>query len=146
MISTLSTIVIAPPEGHLATYIASLRKLRELPNGTLYPAHGPPRRDAHAAIDGYIRHRAFRESKILSAFAPQCERADEEPARRDARRDLTRARAEALAFETVLERAYDDVKEEAMPMARLALQAGLEKLVEEGRVVKSGHRYALARP
>jgi endoribonuclease LACTB2 len=146
MISTLSTIVIAPPEGHLATYLASLQKLRQLPNGTLYPAHGPPRRDAHAAIDGYLRHRALRESKILSAFTARDESAGEKVDARRVSRDTGDERVRALDFETIRGRAYDDVKEEAIPLARLALRAGLEKLVEEGRVVESGDGYALASP
>jgi endoribonuclease LACTB2 len=146
MISTLSTIVIAPPEGHLATYLASLRKLRQLPNGTLYPAHGPPRRDAHAAIDGYLRHRALRESKILSALAAHGESAGEATGARRASRDADDDRVRALDFETILGRAYDDVKDEALPLARLALRAGLEKLVEEGRVIENGDGYALASP
>lgn len=124
MISTLSTIVIAPPEGHLATYVASLRKLRALPNGTLYPAHGPATRDAHATIDAYLRHRAQREEKLLRAWK-------KEPAR------------SSLALEELLARVYDDVAAEALPLARLSLAAGLEKLVEEGRVEATAGGYAL---
>ncbi|MFN0151603.1 MAG: MBL fold metallo-hydrolase [bacterium] len=124
MVSTLSTIVIAPPEGHLATYLASLRRLRALPNGTLYPAHGPAKRDAHATIDSYLRHRAQREEKLLSAWAG--------------------APAESrLSLDALLARAYDDVAADALPLARLSLAAGIEKLVEEGRVEATADGYAL---
>jgi glyoxylase-like metal-dependent hydrolase (beta-lactamase superfamily II) len=123
LVSTLSTIVIAPPEGHLATYLASLRRLRQLPNGTLYPSHGPAKRDAHATIDAYLRHRAQREEKIVAVLAT--------------------AGPMGIAFEALLGRAYDDVLTAALPLARLSLAAGLEKLVEEGRVERSGDLYRL---
>ena len=42
MVSTLSSVVIAPPEGNLAVYLDSLRRLRTYPARLLLPAHGPP--------------------------------------------------------------------------------------------------------
>jgi glyoxylase-like metal-dependent hydrolase (beta-lactamase superfamily II) len=109
LVSTLSTILIAPPDGHLATYLESLRRLRALPRGTLYPAHGPAQRDSHRVLDAYLQHRAERERKIVAAL-------DAEP------RDL----------DTLLPLAYDDVAPEALPLARRALCAGLIKLCEDG--------------
>ena len=41
MVSTVATIMIDPPEGHLATYMDSLERLSRVPMTTLYPAHGP---------------------------------------------------------------------------------------------------------
>lgn len=120
MISTVSTIVIMPPEGHLATYLASLARLRTLPSATLYPAHGPAKRDSHAVIDTYLAHRAQRERKIIGALGPEPRTPDE-----------------------VLPLAYDDVAPEAWPLARMSLEAGLIKLCEEQIARETGGRYAL---
>jgi glyoxylase-like metal-dependent hydrolase (beta-lactamase superfamily II)/8-oxo-dGTP pyrophosphatase MutT (NUDIX family) len=121
MVSTVSTILVAPPDGHLATYMQSLRRLREFPASTLYPAHGPAKRDSHAVLDHYLQHRAMRERKIIAALS-------ETP------RDL----------EAILAQAYDDVTAEALPLARRALQGGLVKLCEEGvaTAVAGGFRRA----
>src|SRR5439155_26347356 len=40
MISTLSSVVIAPPEGDLVTYLQSLQRLRTVDCRLLLPAHG----------------------------------------------------------------------------------------------------------
>src|SRR5260370_20868704 len=40
LISTLSSVVIAPPDGELALYLASLRRLLALPARLLLPPHG----------------------------------------------------------------------------------------------------------
>lgn len=121
LVSTISTVVIAPPEGHLATYLASLRRLRTLPAATLYPAHGPARRDSHAVLDGYLAHRARREERVLAALG-----------------------AELRPLEEILALAYDDVGPEALALARRSLLAGLAKLVEEGRAEERGGAYRLA--
>src|SRR5207244_12296665 len=40
MISTITSIVIVPPEGDLSVYLSSLRRLRGLDARLLLPAHG----------------------------------------------------------------------------------------------------------
>ena len=42
MLSTLSTMVIDPPEGDMAEYERQLARLAALGLRALYPAHGPP--------------------------------------------------------------------------------------------------------
>jgi glyoxylase-like metal-dependent hydrolase (beta-lactamase superfamily II)/8-oxo-dGTP pyrophosphatase MutT (NUDIX family) len=115
LVSTVSTIVVSPPEGHMATYLASLRRLRAFPSATLYPAHGPAKRDSHAVLDAYLAHRARREEKVLGALD-----------------------AAFRPLDDVLARAYDDAAPAARDLARRSLLAGLEKLVEEGRVEERG--------
>ena len=68
MVSTLSTIVIDPPEGHMATYLDSLRALLAEDIGTLYPAHGLAQLDGPALLRRYISHREERESKLVRAI------------------------------------------------------------------------------
>ena len=110
--STLSTIVIDPPEGHMATYLASVARVRALGIGVLHPAHGPAHPDGGALLGALLEHRRARERKLRGALALGA--ADEG--------DL-------------LARVYDDVTDERLlPLAARSLAAGLEKLAEEGRV------------
>jgi glyoxylase-like metal-dependent hydrolase (beta-lactamase superfamily II) len=62
------TTVIDPPEGDLAAYLRSLRRLRELSPRTIYPGHGPVVLRAVAKLDEYLDHRAMREEQVLSAL------------------------------------------------------------------------------
>ena len=63
------TTTIFPPDGHMADYIRSLRRLRALEPRRIFPAHGPTRDDAVALIDEYIAHRLQREQQVLDAIA-----------------------------------------------------------------------------
>ena len=110
MLSTVSTILIDPPEGHMRTYLDSLARLLHEPMGTLYPAHGPAHRDGHALIREFIAHRADRESQALQALS-----------------------ASPTPVETLVEEIYTDVPREAWPLAARSLLAELIKLEEDGR-------------
>ena len=63
------TTAIFPPDGNMADYLRSLRKLRALEPRRIFPAHGPTRDDAVALIDEYIEHRLAREQQIVDALA-----------------------------------------------------------------------------
>ena len=67
MVSTVTSIVIAPPDGNLAEYLRSLRRLRELPSRMLLPAHGNVSARPQQVIDDAIAHRAKREQQL-----PRC--------------------------------------------------------------------------
>lgn len=120
MISTASTVVIEPPDGHMKTYLESLARMRALPKATLYPAHGPAQRDSHAVLDRYLQHRAQRERKIVAALA-----------------------GEPRSLDDILARAYDDVGPDVAALARLSLRAGLIKLCEDRVAIEVGERYRL---
>jgi glyoxylase-like metal-dependent hydrolase (beta-lactamase superfamily II) len=62
------TSVIDPPEGDLAAYLRSLRRMRELGPRTIYPGHGPVVLRALAKLDEYLDHRTMREEQILTAL------------------------------------------------------------------------------
>lgn len=62
------TTAIFPPDGDMADYIASLRKLRAREPRRIFPAHGPVRDDAVALIDEYIAHRLDRERQVIEAL------------------------------------------------------------------------------
>lgn len=110
MMSTISTIIIDPPEGNLATYLKSLERLEQYSISTLYPAHGPALRDGRRLAQKYLRHRRQREATLIKVLG-------EQPA------DLA----------ALLPKVYWDADERLYPFAARSLQAGLEKLAEEGR-------------
>jgi glyoxylase-like metal-dependent hydrolase (beta-lactamase superfamily II) len=60
-----STTVVVPPDGDMAAYMASLRKLRERDDRVYYPAHGPPVTNPGQYLRGLIGHRMQREKQIL---------------------------------------------------------------------------------
>jgi len=113
LVSTISTIVIDPPEGHLATYLASLERMRALNLGVLYPSHGPVARQASPVLAYYLKHRAKRERALIEALD-------------DGVTDLAQ----------LVARVYIDTPPELHGLARKSLLAGIEKLREEGRSVE----------
>jgi len=60
-----STTVVVPPDGEMATYMASLDKLRERADRIYYPAHGPPVTNPQQYVRGLMGHRMQRERQIL---------------------------------------------------------------------------------
>lgn len=60
-----STTVIAPPEGTMRAYMASLRKLLDRSETTYLPGHGGPVVKPRRFVQGLIGHRAMREAAIL---------------------------------------------------------------------------------
>ena len=63
-----STSIVAPPDGAMGAYMASLHKLKKRPESLYFPGHGPSVRNAHAFVDHYIAHRNARESAILNTL------------------------------------------------------------------------------
>jgi glyoxylase-like metal-dependent hydrolase (beta-lactamase superfamily II) len=61
-----STSVVAPPDGVMADYMASLEKLREREETIYWPGHGGPVRDPKRYVRGLITHRRQRETSILT--------------------------------------------------------------------------------
>jgi glyoxylase-like metal-dependent hydrolase (beta-lactamase superfamily II) len=64
-----ATSVIAPPDGAMSDYMASLEKLTRRPETTYFPGHGGAVRDAQTFVGHYIRHRLAREEAILRRLA-----------------------------------------------------------------------------
>jgi glyoxylase-like metal-dependent hydrolase (beta-lactamase superfamily II) len=106
----LSTVVINPPDGDMAAYLASLRELAAHDLDWLAPGHGFLMAQPKRAIDAIVAHRLRREAKVIEAM---------------------RALGEADA-ETLLERVYDDVNPRLLAMAMRSLRAHLFKLRDEG--------------
>jgi glyoxylase-like metal-dependent hydrolase (beta-lactamase superfamily II) len=121
MVAGVGTILIDPPEGDMAEYLRQLRRLRDLPVGALYPAHGPTLPDGPAKLEEYLQHRAMREAKILAAIP-----------------------ASGATLEEIVEKGYDDVAAIVRPIAERSTVAILEKLMREGTVKQDGERYVTA--
>ncbi len=61
-----STSVVSPPDGDMTDYLASLQKLYEREQDTVYfPAHGPAVEKPRQLVRGMIGHRRQRERQIL---------------------------------------------------------------------------------
>ena len=60
-----STPIVAPPDGAMSDYMASLQKLARRPEPIYLPGHGGVVRDAPRFVQHYIRHRQGREASIL---------------------------------------------------------------------------------
>ena len=60
-----STPVVAPPDGAMSDYMASLQKLARRAESTYLPGHGGAVREAPRFVQHYIRHRQGREASIL---------------------------------------------------------------------------------
>jgi glyoxylase-like metal-dependent hydrolase (beta-lactamase superfamily II) len=63
-----STTVVAPPDGDMAQYMASLHKLLARDDAILYPTHGAPVRNPKPFLEAYLDHRLEREAQILACL------------------------------------------------------------------------------
>jgi glyoxylase-like metal-dependent hydrolase (beta-lactamase superfamily II) len=106
-----STVVIAPPDGDMRAYLASLRQLRELEMSGVAPGHGDYIDDAHGKVEEYLAHRQMREQAIAAALAQRG----------------------AATVEELVEDVYTDVPDVLHPIARFSVWAHLRKLNTERR-------------
>src|SRR6204780_4865692 len=60
-----STTIVAPPDGAMTDYMASLQKLARRSEPLYLPGHGAAVRDAPRYVEFLIRHRQGREASIL---------------------------------------------------------------------------------
>jgi glyoxylase-like metal-dependent hydrolase (beta-lactamase superfamily II) len=103
------TTVVAHPDGRLADYLDSLRRLRDLGALAVLPGHGPELTDLAAVADAYLAHREQRLDQVRAALA-------------ELGPDAT-ARA-------VVERVYADVDPVLWWAAELSVRAQLDYLRE----------------
>jgi len=103
------TTVVAHPDGVLADYLASLRRLAGLAGVTVLPGHGPELPDAGAAASYYLAHREQRLDQVRVVLA-------ELP---------------AASPGQVVERVYAEVDRALWPAAELSVRAQLAYLREE---------------
>ncbi|HXC88913.1 MAG TPA: MBL fold metallo-hydrolase [Stellaceae bacterium] len=63
-----STSVIAPPDGNMATYMASLDKLLTRGDAVYWPTHGPAITEPKDHVRAFIAHRREREAGIVACL------------------------------------------------------------------------------
>jgi glyoxylase-like metal-dependent hydrolase (beta-lactamase superfamily II) len=117
LIAGVGTVVIAPPEGDMRVYLASLERVAALPLRRIWPGHGDAIDDPHERIAGYIAHRMEREGKVVAAL-------------QDAGRPQTLAQLVPVV--------YTDTDASLHAWAAMSLLAHLLKLEAEGRVSRIG--------
>jgi glyoxylase-like metal-dependent hydrolase (beta-lactamase superfamily II) len=63
-----STSVIAPPDGDMAAYMASLDKLLQRSDAVYWPTHGPAITEPKEHVRAFIAHRREREAGIVACL------------------------------------------------------------------------------
>lgn len=119
LVSMLSSVVIAPPDGDLTEYLASLRRVREYDCRMLFPGHGSPSVRPRQTLDDCLAHRGRREAELMAALAAS---------QGQTAAELTR-------------RLYAELPEQMLLLAGWQIDAGLEKLRREGRATASSDGY-----
>ena len=61
-----STSIVAPPDGEMGAYMASLEKLRDRNETIYWPGHGGPVEQPQRFVRGILTHRKQRETSILA--------------------------------------------------------------------------------
>jgi glyoxylase-like metal-dependent hydrolase (beta-lactamase superfamily II) len=64
-----STSIVAPPDGSMADYMASLERLRGRSETIYWPGHGGPVREPQRYVRALAHHRRQREAAILARLA-----------------------------------------------------------------------------
>jgi glyoxylase-like metal-dependent hydrolase (beta-lactamase superfamily II) len=109
LVAGQGTVLIIPPDGDMAAYLASLRAMLALAPAAILPGHGPVIENAPALLQSYIDHRLARENQVLYWLSQGV------------------TTAEAIAAKIYADRP------EVLNIAPLQIEAHLEKLRREGR-------------
>lgn len=109
-----NTTVIAPPEGSMAGYIASLEKLLERSNAIYLPGHGAEIEEPQRAVKAYLLHRQWREQAVLRAV-----------------------RGGVGSIRDIVRMIYPDLSETLITAASLSVQAHVEHLMDKGEIART---------
>lgn len=118
-----STSVIAPPDGDMSDYMASLQKIYDRHDRVYYPAHGPQVDKPQQLVRGMTGHRRQRERQILRLI-------EESPAK----------------VEDMVPRMYQAVDRALWPAAGRSVLAHLIDLERRGMTMRADEVWSLARP
>ncbi len=110
-----ATSIVAPPDGAMADYMASLERLLERDDRLYLPGHGGPVTEPAAFLRGLRTHRRMRERAVLE-----------------------RIRAGDRRIPDMVKAIYRDTDPRLHGAAALSVLAHLEDLVEKGRVETDG--------
>jgi glyoxylase-like metal-dependent hydrolase (beta-lactamase superfamily II) len=107
-----NTSVIAPPEGHMGSYMRSLELLMERRDAVYFPAHGGPVHEPQRYVKALIFHRRWREGEILECL-----------------------RTGLASIAGMVSRMYNGIEPSLTGAASLAVLAQLEFMAEKGTVI-----------
>ena len=110
-----STSVVAPPDGSMADYMASLEKVRRRDAAIYWPGHGGPVREPQRYVRALASHRRQREAAIL-----------------------VRLEAGDTEIAEIVARVYAGLAPALIRAASLSTLAHLEDLIARGLVVSDG--------
>ncbi len=110
-----STTVIAPPDGNMRDYFASLELVQALNPASLWPTHGSPVTDVVPFIDAFVAHRLDREAQVLQAV-----------------------RDGVTLVPDMVRRLYIGVNEKLYKAAGRSVLAHMIKLIDDGLVTHDG--------
>jgi glyoxylase-like metal-dependent hydrolase (beta-lactamase superfamily II) len=116
-----STTVVAPPDGDMADYMASLAKLMGRSDVRYYPTHGAPVNEPQRLVKGMIAHRRQRETQILAQLAQG-----------------------PRAIPAMVEQMYAAIDRRLWPAAGRSVLAHLIDLEARGRVRRAGDDWQVA--
>ncbi|HEY6816168.1 MAG TPA: MBL fold metallo-hydrolase [Croceibacterium sp.] len=118
-----STTVVAPPDGDMTDYMASLDKLHARDDRIYYPAHGAAVTNPRQLVRGMIGHRRQRERQILRLLGQRTHLISE-----------------------LIPQMYKGVDERLWPAAGQSVKAHLLDLERRGLVARSEERWTLNPP
>jgi glyoxylase-like metal-dependent hydrolase (beta-lactamase superfamily II) len=112
-----STVVIAPSDGDMSLYLASLARVGRLEPAVdvIAPGHGRLIEDPGAAVAASIAHRLERQERVVTALVA----------------------AGTATVDQLVPVVYQDVDEDRHHIARRSLWAHLRKLSDDGRATSS---------
>jgi glyoxylase-like metal-dependent hydrolase (beta-lactamase superfamily II) len=110
-----STTVVSPPDGDMAAYVDSLRKVAGRADATYWPTHGPSIPSPQRYVEALVAHRVERERQIVEVVGAGVE-------------DIP----------AIVTRLYADVAPELHKAAGRSVLAHLVKLVADGVVRVAG--------
>jgi glyoxylase-like metal-dependent hydrolase (beta-lactamase superfamily II) len=110
-----STPVVAPPDGSMGDYMASLQKLAKRAEPVYFPGHGPAVNNAPRFVAAYILHRKAREASILN-----------------------RLQSGESDIPTMVNAIYANLDPRLVKAAGMSVLAHLEDLVARGAVATNG--------
>lgn len=124
MMGGQDTALVAPPEGRLGPYLASLDRIRRLRPSVIHPAHGPPFSRPEDALERYARHRQIRLDQVRRAV-----------------------RQGATAYDQLLDLVYGpDLDPALRDAATAALRAYLDHLQGLGEIRRRGRDWVVVEP
>jgi glyoxylase-like metal-dependent hydrolase (beta-lactamase superfamily II) len=122
LVAGQGTIFIAPPDGNLTAYLASVRRVAALGVRRIYPGHGPTIVRPAELLRGYLAHRAAREQQVITALS-----------------------GHGLTMDELIDAVYVGIEPARRRLAALQLQALLEKLWSEQKIIERAGEDGLIR-